>query len=331
MSDDSVISSYFPIILKEFATLDQKLNVLVKMVQCLEIDFEEWTYNADELPFIASYLHKLYIIPSVNIHATVLRICFQLELYSDDPICELYHFDCLIVTSLDQKNSGSNSKNEEKIACYEYILLLLKTDKPLPLTIVRTLLSIYPEQDTQNKSFILTLLSQFAILSEDTQFSPEIGEIFIESLKEGVVDGVFELIAYGFENRLPFLFNRHLINQLLSPISQIDESIISCDKTCSVISRILSTWPGLFAFGIEMNGIENLIRCSAHKSRNVIQIIKNLFVFNDRPNSITNTYCAFLPYLMTFLRIQISFQPILHFIHPSFHTLLNMRITICQR
>lgn len=303
MSDDSpIISSYFPIILKEFATLDQKLNVLIKMLQCLEIDFQQWSYNSDELPFIASYLHKLYIIPSVNIHTTVLHICFQLELYSEEPICELYHFDCLIATSLDQRISSSNPKNDEIIACFEYIFLLLRTQKPLPLSIVRTLISIYQEQDCQNKSFILTILGQYLIITDDTYFIPEIGEIITDSLREGIGDGIFELIAYGFENRLPFLFNRHLINQLLSPISQLEDTLASCDRTCLVISQILSTWPGLIAFGLEMNGIENLIRCSTHKAKYVIQIFKNLFLFNDRPNIITNTYCAF------FMKILIQFD-----------------------
>ncbi|KAK8889199.1 hypothetical protein M9Y10_033944 [Tritrichomonas musculus] len=294
MSDDSILNSYFPIILKEFASPDQKFNALNKIFQCLEVDFQEWEFNDNELPFIASYLHKLYIIPSSNTRTTVLRICFQLELYSEDPICELYHFDYLIVTSLDQRNSSSNSKNDEKTACFEYILLLLKTEKPLPVSIVRTLISIYSEENSQYKTFILTILGQYSILTDEIDIIPEIGEIFIDSLVEGFDDGIFELIAYGFENRLPFLLNRHLINLLLSPISQIEESLYSCDKTCSILSQILSTWPGFFVFGLEMNGIENLVKCSSHKARYVIQIIKNLFIFNDTPNIITNPYCAFL-------------------------------------
>lgn len=317
MNHETIIISPFPILLKELASLNQQLsNFIAQILQIISTDLFGWKPNPHELPFIASYIHKLYVIPSSSIRASLIQICFQLELLSEDPIIELYHFDYLIVTSLNQHTLGTITRTSEKQNCFEYITLLLQSQKPLPLSIIRVLISIYNSQDSQYQSFILLLLAQYATLSDDRNLISEIGELFIKSLIEHFDQNIIDLINYGFEYGLPLFSNSKLLMLFLYEFSQTDEPSKYLN-TCLSISNILSTWPGLFAFGLEMQGLKNLILCLSNKQQPILEIFQNITNFQNKPNHITNSYFGFL---LNYL-IKIDFLPIISST-PFYHSIV---------
>ncbi|OHT01773.1 hypothetical protein TRFO_31290 [Tritrichomonas foetus] len=296
MNDNATtqIHSLFAITLRELTELEQKSGTISKILSCLEADLDKQCYSISELPIIAHYLHQIYTTPSSYVRTSVINICFQLELFSDEIICELYNFDYLVVNSLDQRVAGSSCRSdEEKQACFKYILFLIHSKEFLPLSIVRSLIALYLSQQRQYKTFVLSILCEFSILNEDI-FVPEIGEIFVDSLINNGSQDIVNVVTYGFEHHLPYATNRLLMSQLISPLSQFDDTFFSYDKVCNSLTSILMTWPGLFAFGIEMDALSYIMSCFQNKTRYIIPIFKKLLIFKDIPNIVTNSYCGFL-------------------------------------
>ena len=286
-------SSLFLFVLSEISQKDNSVPALINVLKCLESSLNEKCYDDDELPLIALFLHRLYTISSTFIKTYILRICFQLEVISEEVICEKYNFDYLIVSSLEQKTSSKGSKcDDEKLICFSYIMLLFQYKKHVPLSIIRSLIALYNSPQRQFKGLILNMLEQY-ILLKDMQNLPEIDEIINEDLNENLKPNIINVIGYGFEHRLSFAKNRLLMSHLISPLTQNTLTSASCEKSCQAIASILSTWPGLLVFGLEMNAIKNLIMCLPHKTNNIIQIFRKIIIFKDDPKIITNSFCGF--------------------------------------
>lgn len=284
----------FTIALKYAYDSHLKPPQIYKLLKALEFDVENIDISTVSLDLVASYLHQFYLIQSPAIRSSVLRICCWLEILSPESITERYHFDYLIAASIDQKPPEPQTKiDDEKYCVFRYVSVLLKYRKYLPNSILRALVSQQQLKTNPYKTLILGFLCESSLFCDNVIDIPEICQIIIESLVDTGDIALANLISYVIEHRLPLIRESRYLFPILAPLTQFTQT----DKlvpTCTSISYILRTWPGFLYFGIQNNGVVNLMKCLPHEPRSIIGLFRGLLKLDGTISDVTDGFCGLL-------------------------------------
>ena len=232
---------------------DKSLYQLLHMVE-FDIENTKINFSSFDLQFVASHLHNLYRVPCPQIKAVVLRIICSLEVQSPIIISEKYNFDKLIAESIDKRPADPPPKiDEEKIAAFRCVLLLIRFRYYLPKSIVRALISFYNVPRHSHKPLILAYLGEACIKCHEIENFPGIIDLFIDSLDS---DLSAKFTCYAIENQKPFVMKNNSLKRILSPLSHFKNEANS-NSNGTGLHLILVTWPGCLYLGIHLKVLMN--------------------------------------------------------------------------
>ncbi|OHT16392.1 hypothetical protein TRFO_13254 [Tritrichomonas foetus] len=289
-----------PLELSFKAVAHPKLNPSNQLtaLEMIENDAENIPTKTLNLDFIAPYLHQIYTSSDMLIRSSVLHFISFFEVNSEESIIEKYHFDKLVVLSIEQKVPEIPPKvDEERISAFRIVLILIKIRRYLPISIVRSLVSLYYTPKHTMKNLVANYLCEAVLMCDDFPTVSEVPQILVENLVETNNQNIADLLNYIFEKQYIFMKFKHFSNSIVSPISQHFKSSTYIENSYCAIIRLLRTWPGLFSFGIKSGALIDLIRILKHSS-NLISLFTQLLFIDGPKNSVVEGYTGFLIYYL---------------------------------
>ena len=251
---------------RNISSLKTKLdsNILLQVAK----NIEALTVEPD-LTKIAPYLHG--ILSNSQLFLPVLNICYHLERKSQDFISYKYYFDLLIAAYITLETNGRIDQ-----IVISYILFI--ADKQLSK-------GIY-----QFSKPILSAISHHVDIRQKGIFQ------FLEQLASSIdLNSHHEFAMFlCHENRA--LYFRPILDQQLScgHLSPLFLSHLSLSTSKFETARkFISSWPGLFSYGISSGAISNLV-LSLHHSSEKIHQLKSLLFLNTPYPSVTDAYTGIL-------------------------------------
>lgn len=220
--------------------------------------------------------------------------------------------------------------DEEKLACFKYIELLIKKCGHLSPAVIRSLVALYESDFAFHegcKPSVIYLLAQSSInfTGDQKYLMPSVLRVFSSYLfKDATNMTIPALFAYSIENGLPLIYDDLFLMEFFWPLSNYSLFLESKKKTrrksrsdpdninFSRIEHIegdihektenakqaliffLRTWPGLLYFGIKNKAIEYLMICMAYKPTVIIDILRSLLNLKENTSSVTDGYSGFL-------------------------------------
>ena len=287
--------SLLSIYLSEFYNKYLEHHKFKELLNLIELEIEEINILEEELELISIYLHLIYVEGDYIIRSIILRICLILELKFKNSIFKKYNFTELVSLSIERLTQENLNKiDEEKLASFKIISILIEIRNYLPKNIIRSLIFLYYNKNLY-KSLILSYFYKSIILCKNIFKISEIFKIIIENFLENNNKEICNLISYSIENFKGFINNEYYLSKLISPLSYSNNFNRNIIDNCSrSLILLLRTWPGLIEFGILNNGIINLINCLNYETGSIIRIFNDLLRLGGPKNSILNNYCGFL-------------------------------------
>lgn len=302
------------------------INDIIEILGAIEAELDKFDLTNAPLDAISATIHKLYTSNNPAIRGYLLRLIVFLEC-SQSTILEAFNFDKLIAMAFDHRPESPSSpgkadstipiqKDEEKIAALRNIALLIKLKRPIPDSILNSLISYYQHLSTNstpaNNSIRSLLVSYFC---ESTLYSPqqissfpEIGQIIIDAMVTGnlgfpptvqnhSVELIAGLINYSIENGSQFVNQKHLLSRAIEPFAKFTpgQNTVELANSIKGITRILETWPGILHAGFKLGLLSDLVDCLPHQPEGVVSILKNL-LFLDNRTSIHDSHTGLLLY-----------------------------------
>lgn len=288
--NESEISAVF----KELINSSARLQIVNKVLKSVELSLNNIDILTLDLDNIAPSLHYFYVLQNSAIRSSVLRLCSLIETISPESITEKYQFDYLIAASICQKPPDTMPKSdEEKIVAFSYVSILLKYRQELPTSILRALVSLYNvpvvSWSGPYKKLIVNILGEASLYCDNISEVPEISQIFVDSLVSTGSQLISSLIAYSIENRLSIIEHNRTLAPLLAPFAQLETSE-KLSNARKALSSFLRTWPGILYYGVQSEGISNLIKCLPHQTDAVIAIFRDLLKLDGSIEAVTDGY-----------------------------------------
>ncbi|KAH0794414.1 hypothetical protein GPJ56_001707 [Histomonas meleagridis] len=286
----------FEIALQELVQQNLSPNDIYLVLKALEFDLDNLTYSDLDMEFVSSCLHKLFRHHAIYIKSSVLRFCCTLETMAPTSITEKYHFDYLIAESLNKKPPVPAPRiDEEKVCCFQYILVLLRYRKHIPIPVQRAMISLYSIPNNTYKSLIIGYLCEATTVCDSILQIEQISHIIVDHICETGSQEVASLISFSIEKRNHLITDDSSLSPLLSIFSQPpDTKDTQYSGSMTALTYLLRTWPGFFYFGINHHAIADLILCLPHDPDNVIDILRNLLKLSGGPSCVTDPYCGLL-------------------------------------
>lgn len=287
---ESEISAVF----KELIDSNARLQIINKVLKSVELSLNNIDILTLDLDNIAPSLHYFYILQNSAIRSSVIRLCTMIEIISPESITEKYNFDYLIASSICQKPPDPVPKSdEEKIAAFSYVSVLLKYRQELPTSILRALVSLYNvpvvSWSGPYKKLIVNILGEASLFCDNISEVPEISQIFVDSLVSSGSSLLSSLLTYSIENKLPLIENNRCLAPLLAPFAQLEPSE-KLSNARKAMSSFLRTWPGFLYYGVQSGSISDLIKCLPHEADAVIAIFRDLLKLGGNIEAVTDGY-----------------------------------------
>lgn len=274
-------------------------NTMINVLQLLENEAED--YPADSIPFdfISPLIHQIYTSQNVFIRCSTLRIISFFEINSPISIIEKYQFDKLVCMSIEQKPPDPPLKiDEEKVVSFRIVLLLIKMRHTIPISIVRSLISLFYTPNHTFNGLIVSYLCQAILLCDEFPDVPEVSQVLIDHLIETGDQNLIDFFGYIFEKQYIFMNYKNFTSKLLSSLSGAFNQIVRLDQASKIVIKLLGTWPGLFCFGVKYNAIKKLVLTLPHFQTTIIKIFTKLLFLNSPKMSTMNGYSGFLLYYL---------------------------------
>lgn len=290
-----MISSVFALGLREAVRSNMKPNELQSVMRFLEDEANNIDVASEPMEFIASYIHQIYASDSCSVRASVIRIITSLEINSKDSVHEKFGFDLLVAASLDQNPANPTAKvDEEKVATFRFVSLIIKYRRHIPCSIIRALVSLYNTPKHCMKPLIVSHLCEAVMVCRNLPTVPEMTAVFIDTMRSAQDKVMTGFMGYVFENRCPMIQQPHFISRLLSPLSELSSNPTNLGIVCGSISQLLRTWPGLFCLGFQIGAIQDLLTALMHRPEAVIGILEKIMVLNSDFRAVTDSFSGFL-------------------------------------
>lgn len=274
-----------------------KLNptTIINVLQLLENEAEDHPTDTIPFDFISPIIHQIYTSQNVFIRCSTLRIISFFEINSPTSIIEEYQFDKLVCMSIEQKPPDPPLKvDEEKVVSFRIVLLLIKMRHSIPVSIVRSLISLYYTPKHNFHSLIVSYLCQAILLCDEFPDVPEVSQVLVDHLIETGDQNLIEFFIYIFEKQFIFMNYPHFSSKLLSSLSGAFNQIVKLDQASNIVIKLLGSWPGLFSFGIKFKSIQKLVKTLPHFQTTIIKIFTKLLFLNSPKNSSMTGYTGFL-------------------------------------
>lgn len=295
-----MISSELALTLKAAVDLKPKPQDYLKAMKLIETDFDSINFAEQPLEFISQYIHQLYLVSPGPIRSTLMKIICELEMAAPNSILETYNLDKLIAMSIDARPSDQQQSkvDEEKVAAFRCVSILLRYRKYLPNSILRALVSIYNVPNHTYKPLILAYLLEAVLSNSKIEEIPDISSTIIHAFHESGHQGVIALISYAAEHKLPFVLMDRFATRLIDPISQyIAQKPEDLETVSKAISRLLMTWPTMLLFGFQNQLLRDLIFCLGHQTEPVINILRDILNLTDQ-RCITDGFTGLILYAL---------------------------------
>ena len=246
-----------------------------------------------ELDSSAPIIHYIFARHPTQ-RPSILSLCLAFEAASIESITEHFHFDYLLCFFLEYRStqessdSKENDRREPIILAFRYIKLLLSLRKSLPISVVRSLVSLCESASgTDNEKYIPSFIGYLceACLYTDVSRVPEVCSVLVEDVVNRGSPGVVKLLSYAIEMGLPLIRSRNMLWPLMAPLSKPASLKVKC-----ALESLLQTWPGLMYFGIQGGAILHLIRCLPKQTDVVIEILKKLLRLEGPAAAITDPF-----------------------------------------
>lgn len=295
-----MITSELALTLHAAVELKMKPQDLMKALKLIETEFENVNFADQPVDIIAAYIHHIYLSAPGPMRSTLMKIICELELSSPNSIVEQYDLDKLIALSIDQRpgESMQSKVDEEKVAAFRCVSILMRFRKYLPTSILRAMISLYNVPNHNYKGLILAYLLEAVLTNSKIEEIPEISSILVSAFHETGNKGVGALIAYASEHKLPFVLMDRFASRLINPISQYiptkPEDLEVCTKA---ISALLRTWPTMLLFGFQNNLLKDIVYCLGHQTEAVILILKDILNLTDQ-RCITDGFTGLVLYAL---------------------------------
>ena len=286
--------SEITVALKELIDSNARLQLVNKVLKSIELSLNNIEITALDLDKIAPSLHYIYTLQNSAIRSSVLRVCSLIETISPDSITEKYYFDYLIASSICQKPPDPIPKvDEEKVAAFSYVSILLKYRRSLPTSILRALVSLYNVPivawSGPFKKLISSILGEASLTCSNVSEVPEIAQIFVDILVSTGSNLISSLLTYSIENKLSLVRENRFLSPLLSPFAQLEPSE-KLSNARKALSSFLRTWTGFLYYGVQSGAISDLIRCLPHETDAVITIFRDLLKLSGTIEAVTDGY-----------------------------------------
>jgi len=281
------MNSKYELAFFQITQLDLKPLELVKALKSLENDIDNVDFSLVPLDFLSACIHKIFLVSVGSGRASLIRIISEMEMSSTLTIVERYHLDKLIALSIDQRPPDVPQKvDEEKLAAFKFVSLMLKYRHRLPPSILRAMVSIYQIPKHSYKNLIISYFLECCLTNSNIEDVPEIGIILADYIMESGNDTVVNMIQYAIENKLPFICAPRFASRFISPIAQMipQNPESSTDIQCQALIKILKSWSALLSFGFQQKMIVDLLRCLPHSTDSVIYIFRELLKLGQTPS-----------------------------------------------
>lgn len=270
-------------------------TTMINVLQLLENEAEDLAVDSNTLDFISPYIHQIYTSQNVFIRCSTLRIISFFEINSPTSIIEKYQFDKLVCMSIEQKEPDPPLKvDEEKVVSFRIALLLIKMRHSLPLSIVRSLVSLYYTPNHNYNNLIVTYLCQGILLCDDFPDVPEVSQVLIDHLIETGDQNLIDFLGYIFEKQYIFMNYKNFTSKLLSSLSGAFNQIVRLDQASKIVIKLLGSWSGLICFGVKYKAIQKLVQTLPHFQTTIVKIFTKLLILNSPKMSTMNAYTGFL-------------------------------------
>ena len=294
-----MIKSEIALLFKNIYDESFKPNEISKIFKSIENDLEKIDFSSIPNYFIAPYIHHLFLTAIPSTKSFLFKFICEMDLNSTVSIIEKFEFDKLIALSLEPRTLEVVQKvDEEKLAAFRCVSLLLKFRHKIPNSIIRALISLYYFPKHGYKSLIVSYLLELSLNNSNIENIPEVGQLFIDYLHETGSSSIVNLIDYSVENRFQFIFLNHFSSKFISPFSQLkSKPIENSEIICQSLIKIFRCWSSFLCLGISQRLIEYLIQCLPHSTDSVILIFSSLLNLNNI-NSVSNGYTGLLLYTL---------------------------------
>ena len=274
-------------------SLDSELEE--NLLQLLENELEVTNLENSQIDFIAPLLHKIYVTQGLFGRCSVLRFISFFEKNSEDSIIEKYQFDKLVTISLDQKPPDPPTKvDDEKIASFSIVKLLIVMRGMLPRSIVRGLVSLFYSPYHTYKDIVASYICEAIVRCDDLQIVPEIPKLLVDYFLESGSMSIIRLLIYAFEKKSMFMIYKSVANSILKPLSNSFAKQKGPQNVADAIIMIMKTWPGLLSFGIKGKALNQLIQILPHSIPSIINIFNSLLFFDAPKLSVVTSYTMLL-------------------------------------
>jgi hypothetical protein len=286
--------SAFSIGIREVSRSRLKPTELLNVLRYFEAAAQSFCPSRSEEAFLASWIHQLYPHPMCSVRTSLIRIITCLELNSPTSLIERTGFDLLLSASIDQKPLDNTQKaDDEKVAAFRLVCVLLKLRRSMPCSVLRALASLYQSPKHPFRSFVLSLLCEAVVVCPATSQITEVTDIFLDCLCEGTDPVITSLMNFIFEQCAPFVDRTHFISRLLAPLSDVYSAP---GAICASLTRLLVTWPGLFCVGFQINAIRDILSALTRYPDVVLPIFECLLVLDCPAGSVSDAFSGFLLY-----------------------------------
>lgn len=267
----------------------------IDLLQLLENEGEELPTEKIPIDYIAPLLHQLYVLNNNNYRCSVLRLISFFEKNSQTTILEKYHFDKLVCQSLEQKEPDPPVKiDEEKLASFCIVNLMIKLRRTLPLSIARSLVSLYFSPQQSYKSLIVSSICEAFLLCDDFPFFPEIFDVLNDFILQTGNSNAIDFLGYIIENDPCLVHDKHFALTLLSPFSITFNQKANYSQSITTAIQLLRSWPILFYLGFKNRGILELLRTLPHHAQQILTFFQKLLLLDGPAHSCINGYTGIL-------------------------------------
>ena len=293
-----MINSQFALGLRAVACSQLQPQHIRVAMQMLENESAKLNISNEPMDFISYFLHFLYTSPVPSIRASVLRIISNFSVNSGKYIIEQYKYDRIIAASVDQKLQENVNIDEEKLAAFKNIFVIVDFFHKFPKSIIRALVSFYETAPRSFKKLIEVTLAKGILLCDHFPNIQDVSDIIINSLLASGSDSLIGLLGFIFEKQYIRVVDCHFAEKLITPLSNFGGGINSenAENIIKIFTMLLKTWPGLLCFGIQMRGLLDLTETISKNPTILIKILSNLLLLDGPKHSVIDSYVGFLFY-----------------------------------
>ena len=293
-----MINSQFALGLRAVACSQLQPQHIRAAMQMLENESAKLNISNEPMDFISYFLHFLYTSPVPSIRASVLRIISNFSVNSGKYIIEQYKYDRIIAASVDQKLQENVNIDEEKLAAFKNIFVIVDFFHKFPKSIIRALVSFYETAPRSFKKLIEVTLAKGILLCDHFPNIQDVSDIIINSLLASGSDSLIGLLGFIFEKQYIRVVDCHFAEKLITPLSNFGGGINSenAENIIKIFTMLLKTWPGLLCFGIQMRGLLDLTETISKNPTILIKILSNLLLLDGPKHSVIDSYVGFLFY-----------------------------------